>query len=121
MAEIDLESFNFTEFIKDTGIFIDKDKCNGCGLCGEVCPFGLPHSNGMGKFKIIKPESCTQCSACKRNCPTQAIILQEQAGCGCLWNARGVAKNAKNAPKTQTCCGTESIETSNSNSSCCGS
>ncbi len=116
MTEIDLESFNFNEFVNNTRIFIDKDACNGCGLCGEICPFGLPHAIHSGKFEITKPELCTQCSACKRNCPTQAIILNEQMGCGCLWNARGVAKNAK---KNQNACGAENAETTNS-TSCCG-
>ena len=117
MTELDLESFNFKDFVKDTNIFIDKELCNGCGICGEVCPFGLPQATNSGKFEIIEPESCTQCTACKRNCPTQAIILEEQVGCGCLYNARGVAKNAK---KTQNACSTEGAEKANSNSSCCG-
>ena len=102
MTEINLESFNFKEFIKDTNIFIDKELCNGCGVCGEVCPFGLPQANHSGKFEITEPESCTQCTACKRNCPTQAIILQEQKGCGCLWDAR---QRSKNPDKDNCGCG----------------
>ena len=120
MTEINLESFNFKEFVEDTKIFIDKELCNGCGVCGEVCPFGLPQANHSGKFEITEPESCTQCTACKRNCPTQAIVLDEQVGCGCLYNARGVAKNAKKGQTGQNTCGVEGTDTSNSNSSCCG-
>ncbi|MFX0073114.1 MAG: ATP-binding protein [Candidatus Hermodarchaeota archaeon] len=82
-------------------IFINALKCTGCGLCGEVCPFGLPQLNDSGKFEIKNPESCIECSACKRNCPTQAIIMQEQKGCGCLWDARQRAKN----PEQKSCCG----------------
>ena len=33
MTEINLESFDFNDFVKDVLIFIDKDICNGCGLC----------------------------------------------------------------------------------------
>ncbi|MCK4781035.1 MAG: 4Fe-4S binding protein, partial [Candidatus Lokiarchaeota archaeon] len=54
-----------------------------------------------GKYEIYEPERCTECSACKRNCPTMAIVLQEKKGCGCLWNARYVAKN----PQNNSCCG----------------
>ena len=74
-------------------IFINIATCTGCGLCGEVCPFGLPQSNGSGKYEIKSSELCIECSACARNCPTQAIMLQEQKGCGCLWDARARKKN----------------------------
>jgi len=77
-------------------IFIDTSKCTGCGLCGEICPFGLPQSNDTGKYEIKKSELCIECSACARNCPTQAIIMQEQKGCGCLWDARQRKKNPNN-------------------------
>ena len=82
-------------------IAINPELCTGCGICGEVCPFGIPIPNQNGKYEMIEPERCTECSACKRNCPTMAIILQEQKGCGCLWNARAVAKN----PQNNSCCG----------------
>jgi len=78
-------------------IFISESKCTGCGLCEEVCPFGLPQPSENGKFEINDPKLCTECSACQRNCPTQAIVLQEVKGCGCLWNARAQAKNPSNA------------------------
>lgn len=93
ITEIDFKSLNITEIIKSLRIFINKDICNGCGLCGEICPFGLPKPNEDGKFEITNANLCTECSACKRNCPTQAIIMQEQPGCGCLWNVRSRIKN----------------------------
>ena len=86
-------------------IAIDQDLCTGCGICGEICPFGIPQANGDGKFEMFEPERCTECSACKRNCPTMAILLKEQKGCGCLWNARAEAKNAQNSCDTQNSCG----------------
>ncbi len=74
-------------------ILIDETKCTGCGICGEVCPFGLPQSIENGTFQIKEPDRCIECSACQRNCPEQAVIMQEQKGCGCLWDARARAKN----------------------------
>ncbi len=82
-------------------IFINTSTCTGCGLCGEVCPFGLPKQNNSGKYEIPHPELCTECSACFRNCPTQAIMMQEQKGCGCLWDTRQRAKNSQQ----NLCCG----------------
>jgi len=81
----------------DVKIYIDSSKCSSCGLCGEVCPFGLPIKNISGKFEIKTPENCTECSACQRNCPTQAIIMQERKGCGCLWDARKRLNSKKNS------------------------
>jgi ferredoxin len=97
-------------------IFINKTMCNGCGLCGEVCPFGLPVPAGSGKYKIKKPELCTECSACQRNCPTSAIIMQEQEGCGCLWDARQRKKAEKGGEVYSNVCGCGPVSTT---SSCC--
>ncbi|MFX0033371.1 MAG: ATP-binding protein [Candidatus Hodarchaeota archaeon] len=102
MTEIDFNSLDFKEIIKSLNIFIDRDLCNGCGLCGEICPFGLPKPSKNGKFEITNANTCTECSACKRNCPTQAIIMQEQPGCGCLWNVRSRVKNQSNQ-SNQSC------------------
>jgi ferredoxin len=66
-------------------IEIQLDLCIGCGLCYEVCPFGLPVRNEFGRYDILQPERCTQCTACKRNCPVQAIVVEERTGCGCIW------------------------------------
>ncbi len=84
--------------IEGLKIYINQSKCIGCGICDDVCPFGLPKLNAIGKYEIIRMDLCTECSACKRNCPTQAIIMNERKGCGCLWNV----KARKNAAKS--CC-----------------
>jgi len=55
----------------------------------EVCPFGLPQlSRATNKFDITKIEECTECAACKNNCPVGAIIMNEVKDCGCLWNVK---------------------------------
>ena len=85
------------EDMKIIHISIDSSKCTGCGLCGELCPFGLPKANESGKFGIPEPDLCTECSACQRNCPTQAIIMQEHLGCGCLWDSKRRLKNTNDS------------------------
>jgi ferredoxin len=119
ITEIDLNTLDFTEIITNLRIFIDRDICNGCGTCGEVCPFGLPQITESGKYEIYRPELCTECSACKRNCPTGAIVLNERKGCGCLWNARGQAKNAKKGISSVNSCDCEPAVKNNQKTNCC--
>jgi len=81
-----------SQYLSKKIIYIDIEKCIGCGLCSEICPFGLPKKALNGKFEIEQVELCVECSACQRNCPKDAIIMEEQKGCGCLWNVRNRKK-----------------------------
>ena len=100
MTELEKNSCCSTETVQDFRILIDESICIGCGICGEVCPFGLPVSNDNGKYRISDQELCTECSACQRNCAVHAIKLREVKGCGCLWDARQRIRN-----KNNSCCG----------------
>ncbi len=93
-------------------IYVDFNRCTGCGICENVCPFGLPQKDFTGKY-TIKQDECTSCSACKRNCPAEAVIMVEQQGCGCLWNVRSNEKNGKNM---DSCCEENAVETE---TNCC--
>jgi MinD superfamily P-loop ATPase len=50
---------------------IDKDVCNECGLCQEMC-----HFNAIKDFKV-DPVSCEGCGFCSYICPVEAITMQE--------------------------------------------
>lgn len=117
MTEIEINLDSIIKDIENLRIWIDPSLCNGCGTCGEVCPFGLPLPDGTGKYQIKRHDLCTDCSACKRNCPTQAIIMNEIKGCGCLWDARARKKSNSTNVESNSC-GCSS--TTNNNSSCCG-
>nr|MDO8109284.1 4Fe-4S binding protein [Candidatus Sigynarchaeota archaeon] len=80
---------------------IDAKTCTGCGTCAEVCPFGLPVQAESGKYEIPRPDLCTECSACKKNCPAKAIHMSEQKGCGCLYD---VASRRKAKKAGSSCC-----------------
>jgi len=88
-------------------IYINPSLCISCGICVEVCPFGLPERNSENKYEIPRPDLCTECSACSRNCPVEAVHLKEVKGCGCLWNvkARLKFKSDGNGDCGDNCCG----------------
>ena len=92
----------------ESRIQIDQLKCVQCGICLEVCPFGLP-TKIANHYYIKNINECTECSACKKNCPMDAIIMNEMKGCGCLWDV----KSRKKA-KTNCCANNQK-----NNSSCC--
>jgi len=51
---------------------INRDKCDGCGNCIEVCPFGVLEIRN-GEAIVVAPEKCKNCGACMYACPNKAI------------------------------------------------
>ena len=59
-------------------IFVDEDKCTGCGDCLEVCPEEGAIVLQEDKA-IINRELCTSCAACLPACSEGAIYEVEAA------------------------------------------
>jgi len=54
---------------------IDAERCTHCRKCVDFCMFGV-YAVEAEKVRVIKPESCkTDCPACARICPQNAIIF----------------------------------------------
>lgn len=51
---------------------INKDLCNDCGKCEELCRF-----EAIGKMHVVDPIACEGCGFCSFICPTGAITMQE--------------------------------------------
>jgi ferredoxin len=85
---------------EETGLIIDREKCNGCGICVMVCEYNIANSSEVnlgrsprpednvaiaienGRIKLVDPKRCTRsiqvtdkCTKCKDWCPTKAIDL----------------------------------------------
>jgi len=52
-----------------------KDKCIGCGICAQVCPFGCIEIKD--NLPIIN-DFCTFCGICADKCPKAALSIGEQ-------------------------------------------
>ncbi|MBA4366076.1 MAG: hypothetical protein C0403_00355 [Desulfobacterium sp.] len=50
---------------------IDRERCQHCGTCAELCPTGAidPEKGAVNK------EVCVDCMGCINNCPAQAVRM----------------------------------------------
>ncbi len=85
-------------------ISIDKEKCNGCGLCAEACHEG---AIGMvdGKATLLREDYCDGLGDCLPACPTGAITFVEREALPYDEQAVFEAKK-KSAPMACGCPGT---------------
>ncbi len=59
---------------------IDYDRCHNCRRCLDFCLFGVYALSDEGRVEVRKPAGCkTNCPACARMCPHQAIIFPKYA------------------------------------------
>lgn len=63
-------------------VYVDINRCNGCGVCVDMCPVeaiklacpvgpGLTHK----ETAVIDEQECTECGLCSEACPNEAIIV----------------------------------------------
>jgi NAD-dependent dihydropyrimidine dehydrogenase PreA subunit len=59
---------------------LDSRRCNGCGVCVEVCPHGVFQLKDR-KARILDRDLCMECGACSRNCAATALSVRAGVGC----------------------------------------
>jgi NAD-dependent dihydropyrimidine dehydrogenase PreA subunit len=55
---------------------IDKDKCNLCSECLDICPTDVFEKDG-GAVEVARPGDCLGCDSCIAVCEPEAITLEE--------------------------------------------
>lgn len=97
-------------------ITIDKEKCNGCGLCAKACHEG---AIGMvdGKATLLREDYCDGLGDCLPACPVNAISFEEREAPAYNEAAVLAAKKAKETPLACGCPGSacQNIQPSTSN------
>jgi Fe-S-cluster-containing hydrogenase component 2 len=51
---------------------VDKNKCNGCGTCKDICPVNAIKVEGG---KAVISDDCVECGGCLSQCPNEAILI----------------------------------------------
>ena len=81
-------------------IHIDKEKCNGCGLCATACHEGAIDIVD-GKAKLVRENFCDGFGDCLPNCPTGAITFENREAPEYDEAAVEAAKKAKERSKKE--------------------
>jgi NAD-dependent dihydropyrimidine dehydrogenase PreA subunit len=58
---------------------VDHGKCNGAGICAEVCPmnvYDMVDVKGGKKAQPTRASDCILCMACVNGCPQGAITVE---------------------------------------------
>jgi len=54
-------------------VTVDKEKCNACNSCVDVCPNGA--ISVPGECAEVKNDECIDCGACVDACTSQALSM----------------------------------------------
>ena len=56
--------------------YVDEEKCSGCGICEENCPYAAIKKDAEKKKAVVTAVICKGCGICATNCPEQAISIK---------------------------------------------
>jgi heterodisulfide reductase subunit A len=92
---------NYEVKVRRKARYVDEEKCNGCGLCIEKCPWknvpsefdlglgnrpviSIPFPQAVPRYPVLDREHCVyftkggKCKACQKFCPLDAIDFEQE-------------------------------------------
>ncbi|MFC1994518.1 FAD-dependent oxidoreductase [Chloroflexota bacterium] len=55
---------------------VDRQKCSGCGVCQEVCPFNAIEVDPKDKIAVVNEALCKGCGVCASSCRCGAVTVK---------------------------------------------
>ena len=100
-------------------VFIDEEKCTGCGACASACHEGAIEMVN-GKARLMRDDYCDGLGDCLPACPADAISIREREAVPYDEEAVKKHQESKKAPLPCGCAGTH-VKTVHHDvhSSCC--
>ena len=72
----------------------DDEKCNRCGICEDLCPYGaIKVDKDSGEKPTFDPDICYGCGWCVGHCPQWAVKMVKADTGEEIWNGRGTIKD----------------------------
>lgn len=59
-------------------VYIDRERCVGCGACVTNCPMDVIRMDSEKKAEVRYPVDCMACGACAFECTAQAIMVTRE-------------------------------------------
>ncbi len=79
MERLRIPTYDNEEQIILGRVSIDREKCNGCGMCASVCPGKAIYIEGIGQDKKAKMDpvfpQCMSCNDCAAICEKGAVTV----------------------------------------------
>ncbi|WP_028309647.1 hydrogenase iron-sulfur subunit [Desulfitibacter alkalitolerans] len=57
---------------------INQEKCNKCGFCRQICPYGAVKIQGDSSYQI-HAKACRLCGTCAASCKAGAIVVPDSS------------------------------------------
>lgn len=64
-------------------VLVDEDRCIGCSMCVQACPFGMMTMKNDGRSAMkcdlcISRQAAGKAPACVDSCPTKALMFEDE-------------------------------------------